>query len=225
MQSPFTSGASHSLCCASLPPSRSAWPANNTLERKGSGASVRPSASSTTASSANPIPALPTDSGNGIPSQPSSAMCFHSARENPTGSLVSRSFRTRDTGECSDTKSAAVFASSSWSSVRISSTFDSPLVREAQDPLGDDVELDFGGSALDRVAARAQPVARRLEIGAGEPRPLPAQARRPKRLDHQFVASHVELGGVDLEDRAFGAGPVSGLGTVLGALHREAERP
>src|SRR5690606_37581355 len=156
---------------------------------------VLPSCSSTTARSARPRPAPPKASGKGIPTQPSSAISRHSARENPSGSRVSRSCRTRATGDRSRTKSAAVLARSSWSSLSTSATPSSPAsIRQPEHALGDDVELHLAGAALDRVAARAQPLPGHVELALVEARTLPAERLGPRDRDHQLHAPLVELG-------------------------------
>ena len=107
-----------------------------------------------------PMPAPPSDSGNGMPTQPSSAICFQSAREKPSGSFASRSARTRATGELLRhevggglREELLVFGEHELHGRSLLR-----LVRQAEHALGDDVELDLGRAALDRVAARAQPV-------------------------------------------------------------------
>src|SRR6185436_13098391 len=82
-------------------------------------------------------------------------------------------------------------------------------IRQAEDALGDDVELDLGRAALDRVAARAQPVARHLELVGLEARAFPADALRTADRDHELAPAHVELGAVVLEDRRLGPGLVA----------------
>src|SRR5262245_17020473 len=190
MALPATTRGSHCCAFASSPESSRAWPPSSTVERKGSGASVRPSSSSTTASSAKPRPAPPSDSGKTIPIQPSSAISFQSAREKPTGSLASRSARTRAIGDFSFTKSALVFAISSWSSVRTSSMA-LPLVRQPEHALRDHVALHLGGAPLDRVAARAQPVARGGELLGVEAGAVPAEPLRAGDPHQQLLPAHV----------------------------------
>jgi hypothetical protein len=79
----------------------------------GSGTSVVPSCSSTSARSTKRAPNPPSDSGTHSPSQPSSAICFHTFGSKPSGSL--RSARARDTGDDFLAKLAAVSTRSFWS--------------------------------------------------------------------------------------------------------------
>src|SRR5690606_36487185 len=113
------------------------------------------------------------------------AIRFHSSREKPSGSRRSRSSRTRDTGERSRTKSAAVLARSSWSSVS-TSCMAGTSVRQAEHALGDDVELDLAGPALDRVAARAQPLAGEVQLALVEAGALPAERLRAGDRDRDL---------------------------------------
>src|SRR5439155_21949958 len=99
----------------------------------------------------------------------------------------------------------------------------SPSVGQPEHALGDDVELDLRGAALDRVAARAEPVARHLELLLRKARALPAERLRPQHLHHQLAAALVQLRPVELEDRRLGAGLVAGLGAVAGARERQIE--
>src|SRR4029453_16332027 len=112
-----------------------------------------------------------------------------------------RSARTRASGDFSFTKSAAVLPISSWSSLRTSCTV-RPLVRQSEDAPGDDVALHLGGAALDGVGARAQPVARALELVRLEAGPLPAETLRPGDPDQQPVPALVQPGGGALQERA-----------------------
>src|SRR6185295_14174474 len=107
---------------------------------------------------------------------------FQSAREKPSGSWLSRSVRMRFRDERPVTSSRAEWRSRSCSSVRTRSI---GLLREAEDAFGDDVELDLGRAALDRVAARAQPVARHLELVCLEAWAFPAAALRTADRDHE----------------------------------------
>src|SRR5690606_17085546 len=124
--------------------------------------------------------------------------------------------------ERSRTKSAAVLARSSWSSVS-TSCMAGTSVRQAEHALGDDVELDLAGPALDRVAARAQPLAGEVQLALVEAGALPAERLRAGDRDRDLHAALVQLGAVDLEHRALGAGRVAGAGGVAGALGREHE--
>src|SRR6185369_1791181 len=83
-------------------------------------------------------------------------------------------------------------------------------VGEAEDAFGDDAELDLAGSAFDRVAARAQPVARSLELVVVEAFAFPAESLRAGDRRQQMISPHVELGRIPLEQRAFGARFLSG---------------
>src|SRR2546425_9136222 len=96
------------------------------------------------------------------------------------------------------------------------------LIGQAEHALGDDVELDLRGATLDRVAARAQPLPRQRDLVVVS-RALPAEPLRARDPHRQLMAVLVELGGVDLEQRALGAGPVPGLRGVAAALHGEVE--
>ena len=64
---------------------------------------------------------------------------------------------------------------------------------------------------------------RGLELVGLEAGALPAQPLRAGDVDHQLEAALVELGAVDLEDRALGTGLVAGLGGVARALHGQHE--
>src|SRR5437899_8600784 len=85
------------------------------------------------------------------------------------------------------------------------------LIGQAEHALGDDVELDLRRATLDRVAARAQPLPRQRDLVVVVSRALPAEPLRARDPHRQLMAVLVELGGVDLEQRALGAGPVPGL--------------
>src|SRR5205823_13964896 len=98
-----------------------------------------------------------------------------------------------------------------------------PSVGQPEHALGDDVELDLRGAALDRVAARAEPVARHLELLVRKARALPAERLRPQDLHHQRAPALVQLRPVELEDRRLGAGLVAGLGAVARARQRQIE--
>src|SRR5215471_12654867 len=99
----------------------------------------------------------------------------------------------------------ALRASSSCSGVSTKRAF-MGSVRQAEHALGDDVELDLAGAALDRVRARAQPVARAAQLVGGVRLALPADAVVAGQLHAQLLAPLVELGAVQLEHRRRRAG-------------------
>src|SRR5215468_2894418 len=188
-----------------------------------------------------------------IPSQPSSAIGFHNAREKPSASRLSRSARIRLSDELSRTNAAAESFRSCCSSVsencmRRSLEGAAPSapclrsaagglitapterrpptsrsVRQAEHALGDDVELDLGRAALDRVGARAQPFARELELLAAEPIAFPAEPLRPEDRDLELAPAFVQLRAVVLEDRGFRTRCVARLGGVARAGERPVE--
>src|SRR6185503_19882801 len=130
-----------------------------------------------------------------MPSQPRAAISSQRSREKPSASFVSRNGRMRRSDERLATNSRAVRARSSCSSFRTRSKRVSSI-RQAEHALGDDVQLDLGRAALDRVAARAQPIARDLELVLVEAGPVPAEPLRPADADHELAPAHVELGAV-----------------------------
>src|SRR5260221_1741870 len=73
-------------------------------------------------SGAKPRPRPPYSSGKQMLVQPRSAICFHTSRENPTGSFASRRRRIRSLGVVASTKLLAVWASRSCSSSKVSFT-------------------------------------------------------------------------------------------------------
>src|SRR3954468_13677476 len=89
----------------------------------------------------------------------------------------------------SERKLAAVSCSIFSSSV---SRAISSAPRQPQNMLGDDVELNFAGPALDRIALGAQPVARRLAAFA--PLAVPFERFAAAGGHRQLVAALVELG-------------------------------
>ena len=66
--------------------------------------------------------------------------------------------------------------------------------------------------------------ARERELVVVEAGALPAEPLRARDPHHELVAALVQLGAVDLEDRALGPGPVARLRGVAAALHGEVER-
>src|SRR5262249_51671848 len=87
-----------------------------------------------------------------------------------------------------------------------------------------DVQLDLRRPALDRVAARAQPLARERDLVLVEAGAVPAEPLRSRDPHRELVAILVQLGGVDLEQRALRPGAVTRLRGVAAALHGQVER-
>src|SRR5207237_9077461 len=98
-----------------------------------------------------------------------------------------------------------------------------PSVRQPADALRDDVELHLGGAALDRVAAGAEPVARRAQLLVVEPRALPAERLWAEHVERERAAALVQLGAVVLEDGRLRPRRAAGLGALACAREREVE--
>src|SRR5207247_8094465 len=98
-----------------------------------------------------------------------------------------------------------------------------PSVGEAEDALGDDVQLDLGRAALDRVAAGAKPVARRAQLVVAEAGAFPPEALWPEHLDHERAPPLVQLRPVVLEDRRLGTRGTPGLRPVARTGERQVE--
>ena len=97
------------------------------------------------------------------------------------------------------------------------------MIQQAQHPLGDDVEVDLAGAALDGVGLGPQHGAQGADLTGGEAVAFPAQALQAERLDGQFGALLVQLGGGVFDDRGGGAGALAGLGFDLGATDGQLE--
>src|SRR5579875_2818342 len=89
---------------------------------------------------------------------------------------------------------------------------DPDVARQAEDPLAEDVALDLGGAALDRVRPRPEEHLARPARRTCEAEPL-ASAHRvvvadgavdAEQVDAQLVDPHVDLGEHELRDRALG---------------------
>src|SRR4029078_10497854 len=96
-------------------------------------------------------------------------------------------------------------------------------IRQPEHDLGDDVELDFAGPALDGIAARSQPIARLLELVARKTGRFPAEAARSEHRHQELLPALVELRAVDFENRALRARGADGFGAVDRELKRELE--
>src|SRR4029450_4383327 len=213
----------------------------STVPTTGSGTRPRPSSSSTTIRSvhpspappycsdtklrsapsrAPPSPAPPSLSGPRIRSPPSCAISRHRSGETPGPAASSRSARMRLNDDFPCTNSRAVRWRISCSSVRANAI---SSVRQAEHISGDDVELDLRGPALDRVAARAQPLAGERPLLVPEPGALPSEALRPGEHDHQLAPALVQLGAVELEDRRFGTRWLARLQASAAARQRGSE--
>src|SRR5215211_943263 len=91
---------------------------------------------------------------------------------------------------------------------------DPRLARQAQHPLAHDVALDLRRAALDRVGPRAQEHLAGRSRWPHEPQALGAahrvvvalERRRAEQVDAQLVDRHVDLGELELGDRALGPG-------------------
>src|SRR6266702_1359436 len=192
-RSPATAGSSpgpgHASVAARFPATTSATRSGSaasagraraTVEKYGPGNRARPVSSRTTTSSMNPMPRPPASSGTDTPVHPSAVTSGHHAGSQPEPSAI---WATRSTGNRDPRNSRTDAASAFWSSLSVKST--SASLREAQDPLGDDVAEDLRGPALDGVAAAPelealpQPVLHRVLA--------PRQHRvRPLYLDGQL---------------------------------------
>ena len=94
---------------------------------------------------------------------------------------------------------------------------------QPQHPLGDDVPLDFGGAALNRIGARAQEAV--LPIGAIRRgfRALVELAVRTLDLDRKFLKALVHFCPLQLGDRPFRAGRVAAQQARQGPIAVELE--
>src|SRR5262249_30994970 len=81
----------------------------------------------------------------------------------------------------------------------------------------------LGRAALDRVAAGAEPVARRAQLVVAEAGALPAEALRPEHLDHERAPPLVQLRPVVLEDRRLRTRGTPGLRAAARAGERRLE--
>ncbi len=104
--------------CASLPPRDKADAASTLVARNGDGIKVRPISSITMPASTQPSPLPPNCSATSRPEKPISAKVFHSSREKPVASLLSRKCRRCDTGALSLIRPRALSRSMDCSSVR-----------------------------------------------------------------------------------------------------------
>ena len=91
--SPAATLGRSSAFCAAVPPRFRTVPPSQTVANIGLAASVRPVSSVTTPKPLYPNAKPPCSSGNGIPAQPSSAICDHVSRSKPSALSSSRSLR------------------------------------------------------------------------------------------------------------------------------------
>src|SRR3990172_12711682 len=105
-----------------------------------------------TTRSTKPSPIPPNSSGEIRPSHPCSASLAHRAGSMPSGASMSR--RTFSDGHSFSKNLRAVLRSRSCSSLK--PKFMGLPFREAEDALANDVLLDLGGAALDRIGERAE---------------------------------------------------------------------
>lgn len=95
------------------------------------------------------------------------------------------------------------------------------MVLQPQHALGDDVEVDLGGAAFDRVALRAEPLAGNALGVLVEALPFPAEAFGAEGFDQEFVAILVHLGGAVFQDGRGVADGLAGFGLFGLALDGE----
>ena len=67
-------------------------------------------------------------------------------------------------------------------------------VRQPEHALRDDVQLDLGGAAFDRIAARSQPVSRLRQLVLLVSRALPAERLGTRLISRLLVSKSVLLG-------------------------------
>src|SRR5262249_49159720 len=93
----------------------------------------------------------------------------------------------------------------------------SASVGQSQHPLGDDVELDFAGAALDRHRARTQPAPRARELLGRKAFALPTQPLKAAYCPVDLAPPFAELGADELQKRAFRSGCAPGLDRFAGS--------
>ena len=87
--SPLATPGRTACFCSGVPAAATSAPPSTTVATNGSSTSALPKDSMTTYSSSTPMPAPPYCSSKVSPSNPSSAYCFHIARDQPSSSCSS----------------------------------------------------------------------------------------------------------------------------------------
>src|SRR6185437_6810059 len=218
---PCASGGRCAICCAAVPASVSALAPMSAVAKSGVAARLCPAASITWPRPTQPNSLPPCASGTRKPAQPSSTICRHRGSEKPNASLSSRSLRSAATGERLAKKSSAVARTRASSGLSTSAIAAS--IRQAKHALGDDVELDLGGAAFDRIRLGAQPFPCRPQLLRCEAVAFPAQGLRAEAGEQQLEFPLVELGAVELEHGGGGTRCAAGLGLLGGAALRQEE--
>src|SRR5438552_2191125 len=198
-----TAGSSRS-CCARVPNSTIGSAPITSDGSAGTGATLRPTCSSSRQSSRNPSPLPPTASGRAIPSRLAVASCAHVSRSNPSppaSTSFSRSWVTCPSSTC-----RAASRTASCSSVNPKS-MTGPLSlrhRHAKAEDTDEVTLDLVGAATEGEDQQAavEPLEPGLEHRLG--RALLQVADLPDDLEHQPERLEVELGAENLGRRRVG---------------------
>src|SRR5579872_995840 len=75
------------------------------------------------------------------------------------------------------------------------------VVHQTEHALGNHIQIDLAGTALDRVALCSEPTARDSQLGGLESVSFPPQTLMAERLDQQLRSILIYLGGCVFDDR------------------------